>query len=153
MRNNQPKRHAQQKKKNTYILKISGLLITPGIFAMCKSTPLPVIVKNGEQTQSASGWMAATSFPNPGALHMQMEYKFLEPYMGEKMASTIVEYLDKETGKPVLMLFPTTCYIFDGYENNYMEHLNHASRRDLQYQMHKRELLIDAASKARQQVR
>lgn len=146
-------RRAQQKKKNTYVLKISGLQSMPGIFAMCKSTPLPVIVKNGQQTQSESDWMAATSFPNPGALHMQMEYKFLEPYMGEKMASTIVEYLDKETGRPVLMLFPTTCHIFDGYENNYMEHLNHASRRDLQYQMHKRGLLIDAALKARQQVR
>ena len=73
--------------------------------------------------------------------------------MGEKMASTIVEYLDKETGRPVLMLVPTTCHIFDGYENNYMERLNHASRRDLEYQMRKREMLIDAALKARQQTK
>lgn len=143
-------RRAQQKKKNTYVLKISGLLVTPGVFSMCRSTPLPVITKNGEQTQSASGWMAGTPFPNPGASDMQMEYKFLEPYMGEKMASTIVEYLDKETGRPVLMLFPTTCHIFDGYENNYMERLNHASRRDLEYQINIRQRMIDAYLRGKQ---
>ena len=63
--------------------------------------------------------------------------------MGDKMASTVIEYLDKETGKPVLMLFPTTCYIFDGYENNYMQHLNHASRRDFEHQIKMREQCIN----------
>ncbi|MDE5615768.1 MAG: hypothetical protein K2I81_02970 [Alphaproteobacteria bacterium] len=51
------------------------------------------------------------------------------------MATTIIEYLDKETNKPVATLFPTYLHIHDGYDNSFYTHLNHASRKDLQYQI------------------
>lgn len=139
------------KKKNTYIVKVNNLMADMSAFGMCQNTPLPVIVQNGQRVQNGTGaWMRGTNFPNPAAASMQAEFDVLEPVMGEKLASMIIEYLDKDTGRPVLTLFPTSTYVHDGYEKNYMVHLNHASRQDLNHQLKIREQLIDKLIKSRQ---
>ena len=71
--------------------------------------------------------------------------------MGEKIATQIIEYLDKRTGQPVLQVFPELIQIFDGYEENYMSRLNHASRRDLKKQIALRERLISEFMARQQQ--
>lgn len=142
---------ATHKKKNTYIVKVNNLMADTSAFGMCQNTPLPVIVQNGQRVQNGTGaWMRGTNFPNPAAASMQAEFDVLEPVMGEKLASMIIEYLDKDTGRPVLTLFPTSAYVHDGYEKNYMSHLNHASRQDLNHQLKIREQLIDKLIKSRQ---
>jgi len=129
---------------NTYVVQISGLLIMRGAFKLCKTTPLPVIEKNGKKIQNANGdWIKGTHFPNSGATLMQEEYESLLPYMG-KMANTIIEYLDKDTKKPVLQLFPTTMYIFDGYdEKNFASHLTPATKANFEREIALREACID----------
>lgn len=142
---------ATHKKKNTYIVKVNNLMADTSAFGMCQNTPLPVIVQNGQRVQNGTGaWMRGTNFPNPAAASMQAEFDVLEPVMGEKLASMIIEYLDKDTGRPVLTLFPTSVYVHDGYKKNYMAHLNHASRQDLNHQLKIREHLIDKLIKSRQ---
>lgn len=142
---------ATHKKKNTYIVKVNNLMADMSAFGMCQNTPLPVIVQNGQRVQNGTGaWMRGTNFPNPAAASMQAEFDVLKPVMGEKLASMIIEYLDKDTGRPVLTLFPTSVYVHDGYEKNYMSHLNHASRQDLNHQLKIREQLIDKLIKSRQ---
>ena len=108
---------ATHKKKNTYIVKVNNLMADTSAFGMCQNTPLPVIVQNGQRVQNGTGaWMRGTNFPNPAAASMQAEFDVLKPVMGEKLASMIIEYLDKDTGRPVLTLFPTSVYVHDGYE-------------------------------------
>lgn len=132
------------KKKNTFVIRFSPLYDAT-LFEGCKSTPLAVVKRNGVQVQNETGWLSCTEFPNPCAFHMAAEYKVLAPVMGPA-SRTITQYLDKETGKPVLMLFPTTdVYIYDGYEDDYLKHLNHASRRDFYHQVNKLSKLIDMA--------
>ena len=63
--------------------------------------------------------------------------------LGTKISTQIIEYLDKNTGKPVVQVYPDSVHIFDGYEENYMSHLNHATRRDLEKQIALRERLIN----------
>lgn len=133
-----------QKKKKTIVIKFSPLYDTT-LFQGRKSTPLAIVKENSTKIQNESGWLKCTEFPNPCAYHMAAEYKILAPIMGE-LASTITEYMDKETGQPVLMLFPTTdVYIFDSFEENYMSRLNHASRRNFYYRVNKLSPLIDKA--------
>lgn len=143
---------ATHKKKNTYIVKVNNLMADTSAFGMCKNTPLPVVVLNGQRVQNGTGaWMRGTNFPNPAAASMQAEFDVLKPVMGEKLASMIIEYLDKDTGRPVLTLFPTSAYVHDGYdEKDYMAHLNHASRQDLTHQLKIREQLIDKLIKSKQ---
>ena len=142
---------ATHKKKNTYIVKVNNLMADTSAFGMCKNTPLPVVVLNGQRVQNVTGaWMRGTNFPNPAAALMQAEFDSLKPFIGEKMASMIIEYLDKDTGRPVLTLFPTSAYVHDGYEKDYMAHLNHASRQDLTHQLKIREQLIDKLIKSKQ---
>lgn len=121
------------KKKNTYSIKFAHM-VNYAMFELCSATPLVVVKKNGTVIKQ-SGWDVTTEFPNPGALEMGMHFKPLKDHIGEKMATTIIEYLDKETNRPVVTLFPTYLYIHDGYDNNFHMHLNHASRKDLQYQI------------------
>lgn len=143
---------ATRKKKNTYIVKVNNLMADMSAFGMCQNTPLPVIVQKGQRVQNGTGaWMRGTNFPNPAAASMQAEFDVLKPVMGEKLASMIIEYLDKDTGRPVLTLFPTSAYVHDGYdEKDYMAHLNHASRQDLTHQLKIREQLIDKLIKSKQ---
>lgn len=122
------------KKKNTYSIKFSHMA-DYAMFGMCSATPLVIKKKNGTEITQSGTWDVATDFPNPGALEMGVNFKSLKNQIGEKMATTIIEYLDKETNRPVVTLFPTYLYIHDGYDNNFHTHLNHASRKDLQYQI------------------
>lgn len=121
------------KKKNTYSIKF-GHLVNYNMFELCRETPLVIVKKNGEVIPQ-TGWDVATLFPNPGAMEMGMHFKLLKEYIGEKLATTIIEYLDKETNKPVVTVFPTQVHIHDGYGDNFHKHLNHASRKDLVYQV------------------
>jgi hypothetical protein len=66
--------------------------------------------------------------------------------LDKKTASTIIEYLDKDTNQPVLYVFPHGVHINDGYETTYAKHLNHASRRDLDKQIKLRQELASRAS-------
>lgn len=137
-----PENHVSKKKKNTYQIQFSAFCDAT-LFSMCKNTPLAVVVLNGKQVQPNTGWLSCTEFPNPGASDMAKKQTVLREIMGEKISTQIIEYLDKETGKPVIQIYPEMMYIFDGYEENYMSHLNHATRRDMQKQIALRERLIN----------
>ncbi len=126
-----------KKQKNTYILSFNTL-INKGIFSMCKATPVPLIYINGEKQESNTGWIKTKDFPNPSANEMAQRYIENAQKMGDKIATTVIEYLDKDTKQPVLQLYPTTIHIFSGYEQNYKSHLNHATRRDLDKEIKKR---------------
>ena len=73
---------------------------------------------------------------------MAANQRFLSEALGSKISTQIIEYLDKATGKPVIQVYPDSFYIFDGYEENCMAHLNHASRRDLNKQIELRKKLL-----------
>lgn len=136
-----PENHVSKKKKNTYQVKFSPFAPLH-YFNGCKTTPMAVVILNGKQVQT-SGWLKCTDFPNPGASDMATKHTVLREIMGEKISTQIIEYLDKYTGKPVVQLYPEMMYVFDGYEQDYMSHLNHASRRDLNKQIALRERLIN----------
>ena len=57
-----------------------------------------------------------------------------------KLASTIVEYLDKETGEPIAYLYPNCDIVSEQYDTlpKLMARLNHATRQDLMRQHSKR---------------
>ena len=136
-----PANHVSKKKKNTYQIQFSPL-VQDDLFSLCKNTPLAVVVLNGKQVQETYGWLSCTEFPNPCATRMAANQRFLSEALGSKISTQIIEYLDKATGAPVIQVFPDTFYIFDGYEENYMAHLNHASRRDLKKRIELRQKLI-----------
>ena len=99
-----------------------------------------VVELNGKKVNQDTGWKSGTEFPNPGASDMVVAFKQLQPIMGEKLASTIVEYLDKETNEPVAMLFPTNDIMYrEDAGKNFTKRLNHATRQDLKRQMSVRE--------------
>lgn len=131
-----------KKKKNTYVITTS-ILGNLSLFGGCKSTPLVVVELNGKKMNQGTGWHSGTEFPNPAASNMVSVFDKLQPVMGTKLASTIIEYLDKETHEPVAMLFPTNeiMYRTDAGEN-FMSRLNHASRQDLKRQMTVRERFL-----------
>lgn len=124
-----PANHISKKKKNTYTIAFSPFY-DETMFRLCKNTPLGVRMLNGTEQSSSSGWLACHEFPNPCAIEFATNQPKLKDMMGEKIATTIIEYLDKETGKPILQLYPHVVYVFDEYEQDFMSHLNHATRRD-----------------------
>lgn len=135
-----PENHVSKKKKNTYQIQFSPFAPL-GLFEGCKTTPMAVVTLNGKKVQT-SDWLKCTDFPNPGASDMATKHAVLREIMGKKISTQIIEYLDKYTGKPVVQLYPEMMYVFDDYEQDYMSHLNHASRRDLNKQIALRERLI-----------
>ena len=137
-----PETHVSKKKKNTYQIKFS-VFYDATLFSWCKNTPLGVVVLNGKQTQDNSGYISCKEFPNPCAKRMAANQHILAEALGTKISTQIIEYLDKITGQPVIQVYPDSVHIFDGYEENYMSHLNHASRRDLNRQIALRERLIN----------
>ena len=74
---------------------------------------------------------------------MAQKHKVLSEILGPKLSCQIIEYLDKETGKPVVQIYPESMYVFDEYNDNYMQRLNHASRQDMQHQISLRVKLIN----------
>lgn len=135
-----PANHISKKKKNTYTIAFSPFY-DESLFCLCPTTPLGVKTLNGVEQSSSTGWISCTRFPNPEAIEFAKGQPQFKEILGEKIATTIIEYLDKETGEPVVQLYPNIIYIFDKYENNYMERLNHATRRDLLKQIELRKRL------------
>ena len=137
--------HKSHKKKNTYTISFSSLM-PYSVFRLSKNTPLAIVKKNGQQTQSTGGWMRATEFPNPLACETGAQHKIFKDILGEKISSQIIEYLDKTTHEPVVLLFPHGIYVYDKFDGDYMSHLNHASRNDLNRQIKLREQLFERFS-------
>lgn len=121
------------KKKNTYIINVPAYEFY-ALFMNKEFTPLPVKIINGVSVNENSAFYETKPFPNPGAFQMVLGYRELAA-INHNAASTITEYLDKETNKPVLYMFPTGFYVNAEYKTNYMSRLNHASRRDLKYRI------------------
>lgn len=133
-----------KKLKNTYVITFDTMM-DESVWQLCRNTKLAVKTMDGENVQSDNGWKELTDFPNPCAYNMVCAYKALSKVMGEKLASTIVVYGDKtdrETAR--IMLFPTNEIMFYGKDSKSAKaQLNHASRRDLKYQMAKRQKYLD----------
>ncbi len=167
--NVQPKRTfgPTHKKKNTYVVKLNNIMADLSLFSECPCTPISVITLNGAPQQKEGDWMRGTTFPNPGATQMVYAFDKLKPVMSEKLRSTIVEYLDKATGEPVLTLFPQNHMHFHKLNKFAVAHienvdegkclfmsnlneadlsevsrLNHASRQDLFAQVEMRQNCI-----------
>lgn len=136
-----PDNHISKKKKNTYVI-MFNVIPNDDLLALSKSTKLPVIEINGVKQDPKQGWITCLPFPNPCATEMINSHDILREVMGEKISATIIEYLDKETKRPVIQVYPEGWYVFDDYETDYMTHLNHASRRDLKKQLKLREQKI-----------
>lgn len=158
-------RAKSHKKKNTYIVAVSNIMADLSLFGLCQETPIAVVSLNGQKIQDTTGFMKCTQFPNPVAANMQILYKKFAPVMGAQMACTIVEYLDKYTGKPVITLFPqnqayfhgvkqtaqlsvtqeqegTCLWLPDALAQQEVMKLNHASRADLFKQIQKRQNML-----------
>ena len=144
--------HISKKKKNTYIITFN-VMADNTLFALSTATPLPVVEINGvKQDTTSCGYIKGLKFPNPCANDMVRSHDILREIMGERISATIIEYLDKDTGKPVIQVYPEGWYVFDNYGPDYMTHLNHASRHDLKHQLKIRDNMINEYI-ARQQVR
>lgn len=129
-----------KKKKNTIIIELSQFN-NPAHFALCPNTPLRAVKINGTELQhSGTGWENSMLFPNPFAAEMKTIYKQMST-INEVVAKTIIEYLDKDTGKVVLTLFPHGGVTADGYDEKFKQHLNHATRQDLAKQIKLRQEL------------
>lgn len=131
-----------KKRKNTYVIRYSAFA-DPHWFADCATTPLCITEKNGEKIASNGGWEKCGAFPNPGPATMFAQYNQFSHIMTAnelKLASTIVEYLDKETGEPIAYLYPNCDIVSEQYDTlpKLMARLNHATRQDLMRQHSKR---------------
>ncbi len=131
-----------RKKKNTYCIGPVVSYKTPKFYELGPRTELPVISKNGVLSVGLDGENTIMAFPNPGAHELVVNYELVGD-IDSKIAQTVIEYLDKVSGVPVLYVFPTMMYVCDDYRNTYWMHLNHASRRDLNYQLKLRRRIIE----------
>ncbi len=130
--------HKSHKKKNTYVIKIDGVMTNSGVFAQLPMAPLPIFKKNGKKLNNGD-WMETKEFPNPMATEIRVNYPLFASTIGNNAAVTIVEFLDKQNAAPVALMFPDgTVYIHDGYEKNFRRAMNHATRRDFDRQLQKR---------------
>ena len=118
-----PANHVSKKKKNTYEIALSGIMCDISCFRLCPNTPLAIVTLNGKKVQESTGFLSCTQFPNPFASEMQAVFTKLSP-LDKKTASTIIEYLDKETYEPIVLVFPHGVHVKDGFEENYMDRLS-----------------------------
>lgn len=139
-----PENHISKKKKNTYTVIFSNFAPT-NLFELCTETPLGLATKNGKHMATDNGWIKCKHFPNPVAQEMEKQQPAFREALGKKISTTIIEYLDKDTNEPVLQVYPTTVYVFDKYEDNFMTRLNHASRRDFIRQIELRAKMLKQA--------
>ena len=129
-----------KKKKNTIIVEMSSFN-NPAYFSLCKRTPLRAIKINGDELkQPNTGWVNTMLFPNPCAAEMKTISEQLSK-VDSVVANTIIEYLDKDTGELVITLFPHGGVTEDKYDEDYEQHLNHATRQDLKRQIELRRKL------------
>ena len=124
-----------KKKKNTYVVTLNTMTM-PGAFSLCDSAPLVVVKVNGVEKERGL-FMECTRFPNPGASTIEELFQTVPEWriiVGDKTAQTIIEYLDKESGKPALILYSNGSVksLIPGMDENTVvgTRLNHASRRD-----------------------
>ena len=139
-KHNIPDNHISKKKKNTYEIALSQF-INYELFLLCKTTPLAIACENGAR-QKPGDWLKSKQFPTECTIDITHMPDGLRKKLGQKLSTTIIEYLDMKTGEPVAQLYPTTLYVFDKYETDYLSHLNHATRRDLTQQMDMRAKLL-----------
>lgn len=139
MNKNIPTNHISQKKKNTYIVDFN-IMIDIGLFAHCKTTPVPVTHINGQKINTTMGFKRAHQFPNPQANDM---FVFHDLYANaqDKTSATIIEYLDKQTMQPVAYVFPNDIYICTQNKADVFQRLNHATKRDFIRQLQTRKLI------------
>ena len=135
------KYETDEKKKNTYIVQQS-VLGGYSVFELCRNTPLAIVEINGKTLEKGTGWLCSKNFPNPAAANMAKNFKTLKPIMGEMLASTIIEYLDKTTNEPIILVFPTNEVMCCGDLNDCIKRLNHQTRQDYHRQMRIREKYI-----------
>lgn len=148
MNKNIPENHVSHKKKNTYIACFQKMTI-PGVFELSKCTI------NGTKQETCTGWLPAQQFPIPCANRAVLNFAKAKEQMGEKLASTIIEYLDKYTLEPVAYIFPDEVYICDGYKEEknkmyFLDRLNHATKRDFIREMELRKRILAGITKANQ---
>lgn len=130
-----------KKLKNTYVITFDTMM-DERVWQLCPMSKLAVKKLDGESAADNGGFRTLTDFPNPFAYRMVCAYKDLAPLMGKELAGTIVVYGDKTNRENAcVMLFPTNEVAV--YGPDAMSRLNHASRRDLKYQMAKRQKYID----------
>lgn len=134
-----PTNHVSKKKKNTYTVDFN-IMIDFGLFANCKTTPVPITHINGQKTNTTIGFKRAHQFPNPQANDMLVFHGYYDKTQN-KTSSTIIEYLDKHTMKPVVYVFPNDIYICTENKSEFLQHLNHATKRDFIRQLQIRKLI------------
>lgn len=125
------------KKKRTYQIKIGNPFLDGTVFESCTATPLHVIKINGQDQNNDKDFNTLTPFPNPAANYMIESYEDARKIMGEKLATTIIEYQDKVTGETAVTLFPCNETV-PRLEACVLDRLNHDSRKDLNYQINLR---------------
>lgn len=148
MNKNIPENHVSHKKKNTYIACFQKMTI-PDVFELSKCTI------NGTKQETRTGRLPAQQFPNPCANRAVLNFANAKKQMGEKLASTIIEYLDKYTLEPVAYIFPDEVYICDGYKAEsdkmyFLDRLNHATKRDFIREMELRKRILAGLTKVNQ---
>ncbi len=127
-----------KKLKNTYVITFDTMM-DEHLWCLCPNTKLTVAKLDGKDVRDKN---QLTDFPNPFAYRMVCFYDVLSKVMGKELAGTIVVYGDKANRDDAcVILFPTNEIAQFGKDG--LSKLNHASRRDLKYQMAKRQKYID----------
>ena len=131
-----------KKLKNTYVITFDTMM-DERLWQLCPTTKLAVAKLDGKDVRDKnSAFHQLTDFPNPFAYRMVCAYDALSKVMGKELAGTIVVYGDKTNRDDAcVILFPTNEIAQFGKDG--LSKLNHASRRDLKYQMAKRQKYID----------
>lgn len=119
------------KKTNTYFVRQS---VFTDFARDWKTTPWRMVSLNGKDMEDSISFNDLHHFPNPGAYQMRVDLGRALIAMGHELATTIIEYLDKDTGAVVITLFPTTYHPKTNIEQA-MTRLNRASRRDFKHQV------------------
>ncbi len=149
-----PFSRATRKHKNTFIVNIITFLCDYTIFNhdIPGMTCLTVTSINGAKLKNDTHGMHKAYFPNPGAARIPENFSMLAPVMGTKMACMIIEYLDKDSGVPVVTLFPNgMTHIHAPYNPfTFRHHLNHATRQDLKYNRELRLRMTEVALRRHQ---
>lgn len=133
--------HISKKKKNTYIVNFN-ILLNMDLFSMCKTTPIPISIINGQIQNKNNTCIKSIEFPNPYANEMMIGHDRIQKKMGDKISSTIIEYLDKDTLKPVVYVYPESVHVRQEYKQNFLQHLNHATERDFIKEVNKRNYIL-----------
>lgn len=117
-----------KKKKNVYNVKVKGLLLDWRVFEEKDKMPLTVVSINGKKVEERS-WNETVVFENPVAFETIRNFEQNVEIFGEKLASTIIVYNDKDTGEPVITLNPMLGVSHNDI-NVDIKRLNYEGRKD-----------------------